>query len=198
MMTWVNSILEGFRIFGCYALPVFVPVTVIPMILSKKYNLLEVLLKEAFILYMCCVVALVFLPLPSMEKAANLSYQYQLIPLYSIISIKNHFCAQEILQVVFNVIMTIPFGMYLKYYYGMNAKKVLLYGIGLTVLIEVGQLTGLFFIFKGSYRLFDVDDLICNTMGAMIGYWMVCKAWKYLPDLESFDREIAVRKPVMN
>ena len=28
-------------------------------------------------------------------------------------------------------------------------------------------------------------------MGAMVGYWMVCKAWKYLPELESFDREIA-------
>lgn len=30
----------------------------------------------------------------------------------------------------------------------------------LTLFIEVGQLTGLFFLYAGSYRLCDVDDLI--------------------------------------
>lgn len=197
MMTWLNSILDGFRIFCFYALPVFIPVTVIPMILSRKYNLLQFLLKEAFILYVCCVVALVFLPLPDMDKIASLHYEAQLIPLYSVIRIKNNFCMTEILQVVFNVIMTIPFGMYLRYYYKMDAKKVLLYSVGLTVLIEVGQLTGLFFIFKGSYRLFDVDDLICNTLGGMMGYWMVRKAERFLPEMEEFDREVRGKERVM-
>lgn len=198
MMTWLNSIIDGFRLFTIYVFPVFVPVTVIPMIFSKKYNLLEFLVKEAFILYMCCVIALVFLPVPSMEKAANLTYQYQLIPMYSFVRIANNLCAREILQVVFNVIMTIPFGMYLRYYYKMDAKKVLLYSIGLTVLIEVGQLTGLYFLFKGSYRLFDVDDIICNTLGGMIGYWMTNKAWRFLPVMEDFDREITAKRPALN
>ena len=52
--------------------------------------------------------------------------------------------------------------------YKMNVKKVVLFSFGLSLLIEVGQLTGLFFLFQGSYRLFDVDDLLLNVSGALL------------------------------
>jgi glycopeptide antibiotics resistance protein len=39
----------------------------------------------------------------------------------------------------------------------------------LSLIIESAQLTGLFFIYPGSYRLFDVDDLITNTLGGFLG-----------------------------
>lgn len=42
-------------------------------------------------------------------------------------------------------------------------------GLALSLLVEVTQLTGLWFSFPCSYRVFDVDDVIANTLGALIG-----------------------------
>ena len=39
----------------------------------------------------------------------------------------------------------------------------------LSLTIELAQLTGLFFTYPGSYRLFDVDDLMANTLGGFLG-----------------------------
>lgn len=199
MMTWLNSIIDGFQIFGALAFPVFVPAAVLPMILSRKYNVFQLLLKELFLLYLCCVAALTFLPLPTLESAVELTYQAQLIPFYFVVCVAKNFCLTEILHVVLNVVMTIPFGMFLSYCYKMNVKKVVLFSFGLSLLIEVGQLTGLFFLFQGSYRLFDVDDLLCNTLGGLIGYLMICKAGRFLPAISNFDRELVFKKrPVLN
>ncbi len=91
---------------------------------------------------------------------------------------------------MFNLVMTIPFGMFLRYYFVMDAKKVFLYGLAFTTLIEFGQFTGLFFIFKGSYRLFEVDDLILNTLGSMLGYLAVKKTEGLLPVLSGFEKSL--------
>ena len=77
--------------------------------------------------------------------------------------------------------------MYLRYNFHFNAKKVFAASAFLTAFIEIGQLTGLFFLFNGSYRLFDVDDLMLNTLGGMIGYAVVKLAEKYVPAIEQFD-----------
>jgi hypothetical protein len=42
-------------------------------------------------------------------------------------------------------------------------------GLGISLLIEVTQLTGLWFSFPCPYRVFDVDDVIANTLGALLG-----------------------------
>ena len=83
--------------------------------------------------------------------------------------------------------MTIPFGAYLRYYWKMDMKKIALLSFALTLFIEVGQLTGLFFIYPGSYRLCDVDDLMCNTLGGVIGAWTAARC-TFLPRLDSFER----------
>ena len=45
------------------------------------------------------------------------------------------------------------------------------------------RLTGLLGIYEHPYRLFDVDDLIVNTLGAMVGFWLVGPALRVLPDM---------------
>nr|WP_267878913.1 VanZ family protein [Nesterenkonia massiliensis] len=42
-------------------------------------------------------------------------------------------------------------------------------GFGLTLLIETTQLTGVWRIYRSSYWLFDVDNLLANTAGALLG-----------------------------
>lgn len=60
-------------------------------------------------------------------------------------------------------------------------KKIILAGFLTSLLYEVTQLTGLFFIYPRPYRIFDVDDLIINTLGALVGYLIVPSISRFLP-----------------
>ena len=53
----------------------------------------------------------------------------------------------------------------------------------LSLTIELAQLTGLFFTYPGSYRLFDVDDLIMNTIGGFLGTVLANNINNIIPDI---------------
>ncbi|MBR6477701.1 MAG: VanZ family protein [Lachnospiraceae bacterium] len=195
-MIWLNSIVEGVKIFGAYVLPVYLIGSITVMIITKRYNVVKSILQVIFLFYLCCMAGLVFLPLPTLEEMEGLSYQAQLIPLYCIWDILGN-PVNATIVLLFNIAMTVPFGMFLRYYFGLNARRVLLYSLALTTLIEIAQYTGLFFLFHGSYRLFDVDDLLSNTLGGMIGYYLVGKLDFLLPNLALFDGSFVRRKPVI-
>ncbi|MFQ9596956.1 MAG: VanZ family protein [Streptococcus sp.] len=69
----------------------------------------------------------------------------------------------------FNVLMLIPFGMYLRYYFKCGFKKTIpdspLVSFGTDPVIRLGLST-----YPGPYRLADVDDIIQNTTGGGVGY----------------------------
>lgn len=46
-----------------------------------------------------------------------------------------------------------------------------LFGFGLSLTIELTQLTGYWGYYSCPIRKFDVDDLILNTLGVALGYW---------------------------
>ena len=189
MTTWLESINSGITIAMVYGLFLFVPGILASIILSGgKINLAKYTLNVLFFVYMCCVFALVFLPLPTMDTQL-MGHRIQLIPGYCLYDIAKNPSARAVAQVLFNIVMTIPFGAYLKYFWNMDMKKIALISFALTVFIEFGQLTGLFFMYPGSYRLCDVDDLICNTLGGLLGAWITGKC-AFLPELERFDRVV--------
>ena len=190
MNTWFGSIAEGMRLYINYGLPLTAPVMIIMMAVSKRFNPVEFVVKQMFILYLFCVIELVFFPLPTAEAAAGLNYRYQLIPLHFMADFMEDSFIRVLCQILLNVVMTIPFGMYLEYCMGMSLKKAVAAGFAFSLFIEVGQLTGLFFLFKGSYRLFDVDDLMLNTLGAVIGYLAIRRAIPSVYRLSGFNRII--------
>ncbi len=51
-----------------------------------------------------------------------------------------------------------------------NLKKMLLIGFFISLFIELTQLSYSVYI-KSVYRSFDVDDLMLNTLGTLLGYW---------------------------
>lgn len=76
-----------------------------------------------------------------------------------------NFSAQEWRNLIFNICMFVPFGFLLPICFGKikRAWKIYLCGFGFALFIEVVQLiTG-----RG---VFETDDIINNTIGAMIGY----------------------------
>ena len=177
----------------------------------KKYGSimsLRLWIIYSFILYMLITYCLIILPLPSAEKAQALrGHHLQLNPLNFIFDIikntkidLNHpksfltiFNNWGFLTTIFNIFMTLPFGFYLRYYFQNNLKQVLIKSFLLSLFFELTQLSGLYFIYQGNYRLFDVDDLITNTLGGFLGFILAGRLTKFLPtraeiDQKSYDR----------
>lgn len=141
----------------------------------------------SFILYLISVYFLCILPLPSIESVRQLTTaRVQLIPFRFIADMFTDGLL-PLFQELMNILMFIPFGLYLGYYFRCSLKKTLLFSFLLTLFLELTQLTGLYFIYPRSYRLFDIDDLIANTFGGYVGYLLVSICLKILPTREQLD-----------
>ena len=79
------------------------------------------------------------------------------------------------LQYWFNILMLVPLGMFVRYLFKLDAKRTAVICFSTTLLFEITQLTGVFFLFSKAYRSFYVDDLLCNFAGGMLGYWLMGK-----------------------
>lgn len=139
----------------------------------------------SFGFYLLCAYFLVILPLPSFEEVARMTSPRTLLePLrvvrqfrqYSVLTLTDPTTylpalkQQVFLQPFFNIMLTLPFGVYLRYLTKINARQAILAGFLLSLFFELTQLSGLYFIYPRPYRLFEIDDLITNTLGAGIGY----------------------------
>ncbi|MGM9907306.1 VanZ family protein [Limosilactobacillus sp.] len=73
------------------------------------------------------------------------------------------------IEYVLNIVMTFPLGVYLYLFnYRMPFERVILVGFCFSLFIESNQFIWDYFL--NLQRLADVDDLITNTLGAIIGF----------------------------
>lgn len=174
----------------------------------RKYgyiNKVRAFVLYLFLLYLMNALYLVILPLPSSRhNAALASGAMQLVPLNFIFDILKetsvvgsapstywHLLKERaFLQVIFNIILTVPFGMVLRYYFRTGWIRSILFSFLLSLFFEVTQLTGIYGIYDHAYRVFDVDDLIMNTLGGICGY--VAAEWLsgLLPRIEKLDENV--------
>lgn len=179
----------------------------IPYMISqyRKYGAihsLRTLIIYSFVLYLLAAYFLVILPLPSMEVVESLTTpRTQLVPFAFIGDMvrDSHFVWSNpstylgtilnpsVYVVLYNILLTIPFGMYLRYYFKKDLKTTILYTFLLSLFFELTQLSGLYFIYPRGYRLFDVDDLILNTSGGLLGYFLGGLLTLFLPKREEID-----------
>ena len=169
---------------------------------------LRILIVCSFILYLICAYCLVIFPLPSGEQAAALhGHRMQLVP-FSFVrdcakaaagasgpwqAVRRVLGSSAFLVTAFNLLLTLPFGVYLRYYFGCRARRVFVLSFLLSLFFELTQLSGLYGIYAGSYRLFDVDDLIVNTAGSMLGYALEPLIARLLPTRAEMDRASLAR-----
>ena len=202
-MVYFDSIKQAIFLFPFIAL-----LFTIPFILAQYHrygsiNKLRVLIVYSFILYMITIYFLVILPLPDISLVRQMkAMKPQLIPFHFVVDIVRDnplvigdpstyikaIFDKSIYVVIFNIFMTIPFGMYLRYYYKCSLGKTVLMSFLLSLFFEVTQLSGLYFIYPKAYRLFDVDDLILNTFGGFIGYYLMGMI-KILPSRDKIDSD---------
>lgn len=205
MTTLIESILIGFSNFPIFTVLFTLPIIVGSIVRYKSWNLVRIGFNYLFLLYMLCVIALVLFPLPTVEQAALLhTHTFQWIPGHFIADIikesplqltnpRTYLAAifqKAVLQVIFNVFMTVPFGMYLNYICGLSKRRTVFCAFIFSACIELTQLTGIFGIYHGSYRFCDVDDLMTNTFGGFLGYQMITYMKRYLPNLNRYNHRL--------
>lgn len=203
----VLNIVTGFSVFP-YMASIVTLAFFAAAVVKNKVNFVKLGAINIFALYLTCVIALVFFPLPDAEKAAELTgYSFQPILFkfvsdivresgFRITDINTYlpaFFSKVVWQVLFNVVMTVPFGMFAAYYFKCSFKTTLKLTFAFSCFIEFGQLTGLFWIYNGSYRVCDVDDLLTNTLGGALGYGVYYLLKRHLPELSEFDISLSDR-----
>ena len=180
-----------------------------PFILQQYHkfasiNPLKTIIIYSFIFYLLCAYFLVILPLPPIDTIKNNpNWMIQIIPFHFIID----FLTETSLKitnpstyiktlidpscyvVIFNIFLFIPFGMFLKYYKGYPLKKVGKYSFLLSLFFEFTQLTRLYGIYPKPYRLCDIDDLLLNTLGGIIGYILMKKTEKKIPSKKELEEK---------
>lgn len=202
-MSYLISIKTAILVF-----PLIACLFSIPFVLHQyhKYgsiNPLRVLIVYSFILYMITIYFLVILPLPDRSEVIYKPNMVRLIPFGFISDIirESSFVLTNpatyikalkepcFYTVIFNIFMTIPFGMYLRYYFKCDLKKTIIISFCLSLFFEITQLTGLYFFYPHPYRVFDVDDLIMNTLGGGVGYFLMGIIDNFLPTRDEIDKE---------
>ena len=68
-------------------------------------------------------------------------------------------------NIIGNIIMFVPFGFFTSYYLKLNKKRIIFYlALVVSIVIELIQLK--------IGRAFDVDDIILNIVGSLLGYYL--------------------------
>ena len=203
-MGYLISIKVAILVFPALAFFITLPYMIINYRKYGSINKLRTLILYSFILYLLAVYLLVILPLPNRDSIHN-SYKdmLNLIPFSFIMDFikDNPFVLSmpatwakalkhpTFYVPAFNVLMLIPFGVYLRYYFKCSFKNTLLLTAMLSLFFELTQFSGLYFIYPGPYRLADIDDIIQNTAGGCIGYFLGRLAMHFLPSREEIDEK---------
>ncbi len=200
-------------IFTAVALfPVIVGLVTIPFLIwnYRKYKGLSIMRATvifSFIFYMMCAFFLTLLPLPTIEEVLQrepVAFNHHLFN--NIISAmknagfsldKSSWFVEEnwlsllksamLFQIIANIVMQMPLGFYLRYYFRVSAKKALGIGFLVSLFFEMTQLSGVWGIYPYAFRCPDIDDLMNNTLGCMIGFWLAPILMHFLPSVEKMD-----------
>lgn len=188
---------------------VFVPALAVQMRRYGRLSLARLLGAAALAVYGVALVAYTMLPMPSGDVVAWCA-QYatdgaQLRPFQFVDDIragtaglgwKATMTSTVVLQVVFNVVLFVPLGFFARRFLGRGVIVSTLLGAATSLLIEVTQYTGIYGLVPCSYRVADIDDLLANTAGALIGALIAPLLLGWMPQTRELARTRLTPRPV--
>ena len=199
------AVLAGTGLF----LALLVPVLVLQVRRYGATSPARLLGAAALAVYGMALVAYTLLPLPSGDLAAwcaEHGYRtVQLRPLQIVADVRERpaglslgAAARDIsvLQGVFNVVLFVPWGILVRRYLGWGLFASAASALAASLLIEVTQGTGIFGLIPCSYRLADVDDLITNTLGGVLGALVAPWVLRWMPRARTLAAARGVPRPV--
>jgi glycopeptide antibiotics resistance protein len=197
------SLVRVWFLEAAYAVVFFATLTIVFLawFISRQYSRFgrfagwPALVSAAFALYACALVAFTLFPFPNFDdgycaRRADVDH-WQLNPLTSLDDISSYaadygvlatLTSGVLLQVVMNVVFFLPLGFFLAYRSRRSLPTTTLLAFAVSLSIELTQGTGLWGLAPCPYRLADVDDLLTNTLGGMLGWFIGAIALRTLPD----------------
>lgn len=144
----------------------------------------DVLIGLGAAVYLAAVLAFTLLPLPASDALACAGGPAgtQLRPLETLAAIERAggfdspaalIASTRGAGLLLNVGLFVPLGVFVVHLARRGllrgVVRAVLAGLALSLLVELTQLTGVWGLYSCSFRVFDVDDLLANTTGALLG-----------------------------
>jgi glycopeptide antibiotics resistance protein len=123
--------------------------------------------------YLLLVIGLTLFPIPYNWDYSTLKLSDQIAMVFSRINwIPFHNWSwtngkSQLFEIVNNILLTIPFGFLMNFYANLNWKSLLLISVTSGLAIEISQF--ILSLFFGPYRTVDINDVILNAIGFLIG-----------------------------
>jgi len=202
MQTYEIAIRVAFVTFPIIAFLITLPYMIRQYHRYGSIPFLRTVIVYSFVLYLLTAYFMVILPLPTFKEVLALDKEWiQLIPfnfikeisMYSSLVIDDFSTYLTALKEpliytnLFNLVLTIPFGIYLRYYFKRKWWEVIIMSFVLSLFFEITQISSLYGIYPRPYRLFDVDDLIINTFGGLLGHILTPIFSLFLPTRDRLD-----------
>lgn len=157
-----------------------IPQVIVHLARFGRVDRRRVLTTGVVTLYLCLAVAVVLLPLPA-PGDARLTQTVQLVPFQWVDDMgvelakyglpdSHALLTQTFQQLAMNVLLFVPLGALCVLLWRRGLVATTAIGFGGSLLIEITQLTANFGTAPYVYRIFDVDDLMANTAGAVLGW----------------------------
>lgn len=181
MTTWIWSGYAALYIGGVLFALLLVPLLAVQHRRFGRLSPARLLGSGAATVYLVALVTYTWLPLPPRSEAwcaQNAVTGGNWRPLRFVDSVQDAVAAHglagsvtvlTVLQVVFNVLLFIPWGVVLRGFLHRSVLTATVTGLAVSVVIELSQATGLWFLYPCAYRFGDIDDVLTNTLGALIG-----------------------------
>ena len=209
MSAYLSNVHTAVLLFPLIAAALSIPYAIYQYRKFGSISLWKTFLVFSFIFYLLCAYFMVILPLPADRDILIPAAQHpQLEPFYFldsllpaarridptspaswIVFLRN----PGVYTTLFNVLLTLPFGVYLRYLFQRRWWQAVLLGLLLSGFFELSQFSGLFGLYEHPYRLLDVDDLITNTAGTLLGFWCAVPLCRFLPDIDDVEELAALR-----
>lgn len=191
---YLEPIGDGALVFLGLAVLLVVPYLVWLYRRTGRVDPRRVWVAAAFLLFLVCAWALVLLPFPaeSATYCANRTGKVSLVPFQWVADavaeaqregtgLRALLTNAPLVVRIFNLLLLLPLGVFLRRWWGRGLLSTTLIAFALSLAFELTQATAVWGLYPCPYRTFDVDDLIANTAGAMLGWW-AAPAFRVIPD----------------
>ncbi|WP_447008578.1 VanZ family protein [Saccharothrix isguenensis] len=201
LSSYLESVRTGFAAFVGVGALVLLPVIALHYYRFGRVEPRRAVVLYGLLAYGLVALALIFLPFPSALVCTG-ERMLSTTPFQWVTDMRHNMAANgrsglgavvtssAFVQQAFNVALFMPLGMVLRKSYGRGAFAVVAIGLGISLAVEVVQYSGNLGAYPCPYRIADVDDLISNTTGSLLG-WMIAPVALVIPAVPHPDASTA-------
>lgn len=176
----VGQAMDSILIGAALSAAVFIPLLIFQYRRYGRFSASRWIWSVAAMIYLTALISYTLFPLPELTEAycarrrqgfildpteyfREMAQRYRGEPLRDLLT------SAAMLQMVLNLALFVPFGVLVRQLWRWRLPLIVLGGLGVSLLIELTQLTGNWGLSACQYRVADVNDLMTNTLGALIG-----------------------------